>query len=894
MNEELPDTMELWQAFLEVAPAGVAIFNNDMRYLQVSARWMRDFAIEGHDIIGHSHYEIFPDLPERWKAIHRLCLAGGEEACDADPFPRADGRTDWVRWQVRPWRRRDAEIGGIVIFSEVITERILAEQAVKDSEARYRALIDQAPDAIVIYDMVTRQLLHANRQAERLFGLPEAQLRARKLSTFYHPEQPDGLPVEQSLAVHERLTTADQLPPFERRIINAHGEAFYCEVTVTRLPVAAGHLRRVSFVDITARKKAETLLHQEEAKFRGLVEQQISGIVIIDDEGRFAYVNPHFAAMVGRPAEALVGRDLLEVVPPEEHANVIARLARQLSGEADFVQLLSTVATPLGENRDVIINASRSTWEGRPASIAVVLDVTENRRLNEALRLSEDKYRRTVNIAPVGIVQVDNQGRFQVANDFMCNMLGYTRDELLGKTFLDVTADEDVEKSRQVLEHVIDGTQKSGRLVKRYRHRDGHIVWAEIRYLHGDTRDEVGDLGVAVINDITARKLAEEEGQRLAAQLQQAQRMEAIGQLTGGLAHDFNNLLAVILGNLDFLKDCGEPNAEAAESIDDAVRATLKGAELTRNLLAFARRQPLAPRLTDIGEVVRQAEMLFSRTLGEHITVGVDAPIGLWPAMIDVVQLESAILNLAVNARDAMPNGGRLKIEVRNTVLDAETIGRTLDATPGDYVTVSVSDTGTGMPPEVAAKVFEPFFTTKGTQGSGLGLSMVHGFVRQSGGHTCVYSEPGRGSTIRMYLPRAASVAKDAPPENRQPALERGDETVLVVEDNDGLRRLVIRRLTDLGYRPIEARDAGEALAILRGADKIDVLFTDIVMPGGIDGRQLADTARGLRPGLKVLFTTGFAAMPPREDRDFGLTLLIKPYQKDALARSLRAAIDGT
>jgi PAS domain S-box-containing protein len=892
MSEELPDTTQLWQAFQETSPAGVAVFNRDMQFLQASTRWMRDFALEGQDIVGRSLYEVCPDIPERWKTIHGRCLSGAYESCDADAFQGADGQVVWLRWQVRPWRRHDAEIGGIVIFSEVITARVMAEQAWKDSEARYRAMIDQAPDAIIIYDAEGRQPLQANLRAEMLFGLPEAELRTCNISSFYHPEQPDGRPVGQSAAERE-LLYVDQLRPFERRIVNANGEEFYCEVTLTRLPVAEGNLRRVSFIDITARKKAEALLRQEEAKYRGLVEQQISGIVIIDDESRLAYANPYFAEMVRRPAEALVGQPLLEVFPPEEHANVVEKLAQQLSGEADFVQLLSRVTTLSGEIRNVIINATASSWEGRPASIAVVLDVTENRRLNEALRLSEDKYRKTINIAPVGIVQVDNQGRFQMANDFMCNLLGYKREELIGKSFIDVMVEEDLEDSRETMKRIMDGSEPSGRMVKRYSHRDGHIVWVEITYLYGNMYAKGGELGVAVINDITARKRAEEEGQRLAAKLQQAQKMEAIGQLTGGLAHDFNNLLAVILGNLDFLKDLGESNAEADESIEDAVSAALKGAELTRNLLAFARRQPLAPRLTEIGEVVRQAGRLFSRMLGEHITVKVDVPTELCLAMIDVAQFESAILNLAVNARDAMPNGGRLTIEVHNLVLGAETIGRGLEAVPGEYVIVSVSDTGTGMPPEVVAKVFEPFFTTKGTRGSGLGLSMVHGFVKQSGGHTSVYSELGTGTRIRIYLPRAAREAHEAYAANLQPTLERGHETVLVVEDNDGLRRLVIRRLADLGYCPIEARDAAEALTVLRGTEKIDLLFTDIVMPGGMDGRQLVDAAREIRPGVKVLFTTGFAAMPAGEDGHFGLPLLTKPYQKNALARSLRAAIDA-
>jgi len=259
--------------------------------------------------------------------------------------------------------------------------------------------------------------------------------------------------------------------------------------------------------------------------------------------------------------------------------------------------------------------------------------------------------------------------------------------------------------------------------------------------------------------------------------------------------------------------------------------------------------------------------------------------------MIDVAQLESAIINLAVNARDAMPDGGRLTIAASNAVLDAAAVQHNAEAVPGTYAVVSVSDTGTGMTPEVAAKAFEPFFTTKGTGGSGLGLSMVHGFVRQSGGHTRLYSEPGRGTTISLYLPCAGLQGREESADSELLELARGHETVLAVEDDDALRRLVVRRLAGLGYDVIEARNAAEALEVLRGGTPVDLLFTDIVMAGGMDGRQLAEAARGLCPGLKVLFTSGFGSAP--HGGDIGHAILTKPYHKESLAHRLRAALDN-
>jgi CheY-like chemotaxis protein len=267
----------------------------------------------------------------------------------------------------------------------------------------------------------------------------------------------------------------------------------------------------------------------------------------------------------------------------------------------------------------------------------------------------------------------------------------------------------------------------------------------------------------------------------------------------------------------------------------------------------------------------------------------------LWPVMIDVAQLESVLLNLSVNARDAMPNGGSLVIEAMNVTLDEGAVELNPEATPGDYLVISVSDTGTGMSPDVVAKAFDPFFTTKGTAGTGLGLSMVHGFVKQSGGHTRIYSEPGRGTTVRIYLPRATAETIEEPEIDIERSVATGNEMILVVEDNDGLREVAIRRLQELGYRTISAGDGNEGLAVIRGGVPFDLLFTDVVMPGGINGRALAEAAGRLRPDLKVLFTSGFtaAAASATMAEEFGGHLLTKPYRKDELARHVRAALDG-
>ena len=385
------------------------------------------------------------------------------------------------------------------------------------------------------------------------------------------------------------------------------------------------------------------------------------------------------------------------------------------------------------------------------------------------------------------------------------------------------------------------------------------------------------------------------ELQRTSEQLHQAQKMEAIGNLTGGMAHDFNNLLSVVIGNLDLLQERVRNDREAMALSESALQASIRGAELTRQLLAFARRQPLAPSVVDLNELVIGMTRLLERILEEHIEVVLNPGEGIWPVLIDAAQLSAAIANLATNARDAMPGGGRLTIETKNAHLDADYVALNPEVAPGDYVLLEVSDTGTGMSPETLSQVFEPFFTTKEVgRGTGLGLSMVFGFVKQSRGHIKIYSELGHGTIVRLYLPRAAQgPVLTAPVAEAKPA-QPANATILVVEDDDDVRRVVTKQITELGYGVIEARNPKEALAMLRDPQtKIDLLFTDLVMPGGMNGRELAGAATAERPGLKVLYTSGYSDSSLRGDEKLKADerFLSKPYRKQDLARTIEETL---
>ncbi len=437
---------------------------------------------------------------------------------------------------------------------------------------------------------------------------------------------------------------------------------------------------------------------------------------------------------------------------------------------------------------------------------------------------------------------------------------------------------------------------ESGGQVRHGRHPQGGPVMHERTRADGRQlevrRTALPDGGfVLTVSDMTRRAQAE-------AVLREAQKMQAIGQLTGGIAHDFNNLLTVILGNLEFAsaKLVAEPGLRAR--IERATWAAQRGAALTGQLLSFARRQPLAPRAIDLAGAMPELVPLLRRTLGEHIEIRYAETPGLWPALADAAQLESAVLNLALNARDAMPGGGRLTIELANEVLDEEYARGHAEVVPGEYATLAVSDTGCGMTPEVAARAFEPFFTTKPEgAGTGLGLAMVFGFVKQSGGHVRVTSEPGEGTTVRLYLPRPAGGALPAPAAARGPVeLPRGSATVLVVEDEPAVREIATAILGDLGYRVIEAADGEEALRAF-GAHTagVDLLLTDLLLPGRLRGREVAERITAMRPEVRVLFMSGYTENSIVHDGrlDEGVQLIAKPFKREQLARKV-AEVLGT
>ena len=620
-------------------------------------------------------------------------------------------------------------------------------------------------------------------------------------------------------------------------------------------------------------------------------------MLLLDPQGHIVACNPGAESLHGYRAAEIIGRHVSCLYMPEDvEAGEPERPLRAAAATGCFVTTAERVRRDGSRFlADIMVTAIRSVDGDLRGFGEIVRDVTERATKEAALRASEMRLRSLIatvlDTVVDGLITIDRSGVIQSFNKACVALFGYSPDEVIGQNVRMLMPEPyHSEHDGYIAAYVATGQAKIigiGREVLG-RRKDGSTFPMELAV--GESPDAGNQAFVGIVRDVTERREAETQRE----QLRQSQKMEAVGQLTGGLAHDFNNLLAIIIGNLDVLGEIRAGDPVTDELVRDALESALRGADLTRRLLAFARRQPLQPERVDINEVIGAIVRLLTRTLGENIAIELSLAPNVWPVQIDRAQFEAVIANLATNARDAMPRGGSLLIDTRNGRLDAAYAAAHTEVTPGDYVVVEVSDSGTGMPPEVLSRIFEPFFTTKEQgKGTGLGLSMVFGFMKQSGGHITVYSEPGKGTTFRLYLPRVEERVSASEDGSDEPAPRGGSETILVVEDNAGLRRIVVRQLGEAGYRVLEAPDAEAAMEIIESSQPIHLLLTDVVMPGAMDGRDLARVAVARRPFLRVLLTSGFpdARWGGSASRP-GTRLLSKPYRKEELRRTIREVLD--
>ncbi|AHE57199.1 hypothetical protein NX02_28085 [Sphingomonas sanxanigenens DSM 19645 = NX02] len=803
----------------------------------------------------------------------------------------AEGRAGGEQWQRRRSGERfraygettplrsdcDGAVGFVTVLSDR-TDEHRRRAALRATEDQLRRAQEAGGVGLFSVD-IANDMVTATPEFCRIFGFdPCGQLPTAALEALIVPDDADMVSSSQGrraatspLDVEYRIRRADD---GEIRLIARRGEYEYDDAG---LPV-----RMVGIVqDITERRRVQLALHRSEAGFGALAQSMPNQVWTATADGRLDWFNAQVYAYSGIPPGELDAERWMALVHEDDRASTTARwnaaVASASTFETEFrvrdsagaYRWYLSRALPLRDPQGAVSGWIGTNTDIHAQKLAEVAHAQERDRL---WALSQDL-----------LLVCDIEGMIVAVNPSIRRMLGWDEAEMVGRPLSSFVHPDDLPATAAELASLAGGGSTLA-FENRYRTRDGDyrlLAWTAV---------PDGSRIHAVGRDITEQRQVEEA-------LRQSQKMEAVGQLTGGIAHDFNNLLQGITGSLDLMRNriSQGRTGDLERFLTGAMSSAQRAAALTHRLLAFSRRQPLDPRPVKANPLIASMEDLLRRTLGERIELEMVMAGGLWLTRCDANQLESAILNLAINARDAMPDGGRLTVETCNAHLDSAYAARQRDVKPGQYVCVCVTDTGTGMSQDVIAKAFEPFFTTKPLgQGTGLGLSMIYGFARQSEGYARIYSEVGKGTTVKLYLPRwrGAAEGDEVEPAMTVPGAEDG-ETVLVVEDEAVVRGLIVDVLGELGYNAIEAADGPRGLEILQSRQRIDLLITDIGLPG-LNGRQVADGGRAIRPGLKILFMTGYAenAALASGFLEPGMAMITKPFAMDVLANRIREIIE--
>ncbi len=632
--------------------------------------------------------------------------------------------------------------------------------------------------------------------------------------------------------------------------------------------------------------------------FQSAFEQSPIAASITNPDGSWMRVNHALAVLLGYPETDLVGRSFQSLTYPDDLAENLECLRRALDGEIDSYRLQKRLVRADGTPVWVQLDASVVRGPDKTALYLVsqYQDLTERRRVEGQVRESEARFRALTERSSELICVYDELGNFKYANPVSLDVYGYSPEELVGRSGFDLIDPIDLARIQEVFRDI--SARPGGIAAAEFavRHRDGSR-----RILSGVGQNLVADPAVRgfVLNahDVTKRRRAEEQNRHLEQQLRQAQKLEAVGQLAGGVAHDFNNLLTVIASYTQIVLGELPPDSSATADLREIEAAAARAAGLTRQLLAFSRKQVLQPRRMDINQTVSEAAGMLRRIIGEDISLHTELAPALWTVHADPGQIEQVLMNLAVNARDAMARGGTLTLRTANLTVDANNAHERAGVEPGDYAAILVEDTGTGIDSEIVGHIFEPFFTTKAVgQGTGLGLATVYGIVKQSGGHIYVDSTVGAGSRFTVLLPRSDGVSEEAPSAQNEPP-PRGTETILLVEDEEAVRAVVRRMLQRLGYTVLEAGDASAAFEVVAAADaraqRVDLVLTDVVMPG-LNGRRLGELIRTYWPDSRVLYMSGYTddEILRRGLVHADTVLLEKPFSTEHLARAVRSALD--
>jgi len=750
-----------------------------------------------------------------------------------------------------------------------------------DAAPRLRALLEAMQDVVLVLDPQGHYIEIAPTRHDLLYGPPD-NIIGKTPYDLFPPEQADFFHQAFQKACQTRQVVTIEYP------MTIDDRDHWFEARLSPVLDAQNQVTSVLCVirDVTPYHQTREALWESEKQYRTLVEQSNAAIYILFQR-RFVFVNQRFLEMFGVRREEINDPDFdfISLVAPQSRPLVEERERRAAQGEKLSPRYEFTALTRDGG--EIIVEASVAylPYQGGVATQGIVQDITDRKRAEQALQESEDRYRRLIELLPDGVA-VHQAGVIRMTNTFGARMLGYdTPEELVGQTIIDlIHPDDRAAASERVRTRIQHGELAIPR-EERFLRRDGTPILVEVAGAPFSLGGKPAVL--VVVRDITERR-------RLEEQLRQAQKMEAIGRLAGGIAHDFNNLLTAINGYADLLLNTLNANDPARHEVEAILKAGRRAARLTQQLLAFSRKQVLEMRVLNPSTLLDDLARMLRRIIGEDIELVVVPDPNAGNVRVDPAQMEQVIVNLAVNARDAMPQGGRLTLEVTNVELDSSYTQEHAEVLPGPYVCLTVTDTGTGISPQIRSHLFEPFFTTK-ESGTGLGLATIYGIVKQLEGHIEVYSEVGRGTSFKIYLPRVDEPAATIESSSSPVAWPRGTETLLVVEDNDMVRNLAVRILIAQGYEVLEAARADAALQMAqRYKGRIHLLLTDVVMPQ-ISGRALMKQMRQLRPEMRVLYMSGYTdnVIAQHGVLEPGTPFIQKPFTPQALTQKVRTVLDG-
>ncbi|WP_337876038.1 PAS domain S-box protein [Elioraea sp.] len=880
------------EAFRDAA-TGIAVVAPDGRIQEVNEAFARILGYRPEELRGVDLQDLTPpeDLASAPDLRQELLSGRRQSYVREKRYRTRQGGIVWVRNSVAMRRDAAGRALNAIVVSEDITPQKTAESALRQNQAllQMASRIGQLGGWQV---SLPGRKVTWSEQMSAIHDLPPGEVQALE-ATFnaYVPEH-RGAIREAFLACATEGTPWD----LELELVTAHGRRIWVRSIGEAVRDERGRIVAVqgALQDISERKRAENRLRESEARFHAVASATADVIWDWDLSTDTIWWSDEFEKSFGYPMDELEpdSSSWMRRLHPADKDRVLAGIRRAIEQRQREWSAEYRFLHKDGSVREIEAHARLILGpDGRPSRfVGGMRDITARKRFERDLRERIKELRclyRALELTAADTRPVEEICAEMVTllpASVLHDELAVARIELEGREHRSAGW---VQPVSALTSAIRAGGKRIGQVEIGYRVAPPDQGAAEDPFLP-EERTLIDTIATHIGRMVHDRRMAET--------LTQSDRLRAVGELTGGIAHDFNNLLTVILGNAELLAEhlADDPTLRPlALTVQSAAESA---AGLTSRLLAFARRQALDPKVTDVARLLAGMRPLLRRTLGEHIEMCFVHAEGLWPILVDAPQLESAILNLCINARDAMPKGGRLTIETANVELDAGAAEEAGGLAPGAYVTIAVSDTGIGMTPEVMARAFDPFFTTKEVgKGSGLGLSMVWGFVKQSQGHVQVDSTVGRGTTVRIYLPRADSdTDRRAPaPQEEEEDLPRGSERILLVEDDDLVRRHVSAQLAEFGYRVVSARNGPEALKLIGQGEPFDLLFTDIVMPGGMNGRQLAEAARRLRPDLKVLFTSGYSdqAVHAQEAPGQGIGLISKPYRRQELARRLREAL---